>query len=151
KLILSITPFLFVALTGIIKTVVRFYKGIILMLKSTDLYIDLGTANTLIYAKNKGFILNQPSVLALRERLGREPQLRAIGSHAKEMIGRNPQNLSVLRPLKEGVIADFKSTATMLHHFIRLVREKMFLIKPRMIISLPCQVTEYEKKAVEEI
>lgn len=121
------------------------------MMKSTDLYIDLGTANTLIYARNTGFLLNQPSVLALRQTTSRPNQFRAIGQQAKSMLGKNPDNISVLRPLKEGVIADFENTARMLHQFVSQVRQQMTLFRPRMLISLPCQVTSFEKTSVEEI
>ena len=117
------------------------------MLKSTDLYIDLGTANTLIYAKGRGFLLNEPSVLAVRRR----GELFALGAPAKSMIGREPSVLSVHRPLREGVIADFDNTARMLHAFIKRARKTMTWIKPRMIISLPCRVTNFEKRAVEEV
>lgn len=121
------------------------------MFNSTDLYVDLGTTNTLIYARGKGFILNEPSVISLKHYSQKSSQLVASGMTAKRMLGKNPNNLSVLRPLKEGVIADFESTSRMLHSFIKDIKDKIFWLKPRLIISLPCQVTHFEKKSVEEV
>lgn len=121
------------------------------MLKPVDFYIDLGTANTLIYARKRGFLLNEPSILAVKEHASRKGQLFALGRPAKLMLGKNPSNLAVVRPLREGVIADFDSTAKMLHAFIRRIRENTFWFRPRMIISLPCQVSEFEKRAVEQV
>jgi rod shape-determining protein MreB len=121
------------------------------MFATTDLYIDLGTANTLIYAKRHGFILNEPSVIALKHKANRNSQVFALGQNAKRMVGKNPDNLSVLRPLREGVIADFESTSKMLRAFLSHVRRSMIWLRPRMVISLPCQVTEFERRAVEEV
>ncbi len=121
------------------------------MFKPVDFYIDLGTANTLIYAKKRGFLLNQPSVIVLKNKGSRPQELFALGEPAKTMLGKNPQSLFVSRPLREGVIADFDNTAKMLHAFIKRVKENIYWIKPRMIISLPCKVTNFEKRAVEEV
>lgn len=121
------------------------------MFKSTDLYIDLGTANTLIYIKKSGLVLNEPSVLTVKNNSKNSSQLFATGHEAKLMLGKTPENLSVLRPLKEGVISDFDSTAAMLHKFITQIKKQLFWFRPRLIISLPCQVSQFEKKAVEEI
>lgn len=121
------------------------------MLKPIDFYVDLGTANTLVYAKTYGLILNEPSVFAVRHRSAYRQELFALGTSAKKMLGKNPENLSVRRPLREGVIADFDSTAQMLHAFVKRIQENIFWFKPRMIISLPCKVTRHEKRAVEEI
>lgn len=121
------------------------------MFKSTDLYIDLGTANTLVYARGRGFILNEPSVLAVKKNSYNSTKLFALGKTAKRMLGKNPENLFVLRPLREGVIADFESTSIMLSSFIKQAMSQVLLLRPRLIISLPCQVTHYEKRSVEEI
>jgi rod shape-determining protein MreB and related proteins len=121
------------------------------MLASTEIYIDLGTANTLIYAKRQGLLLNESSVLALRHGSARQGELFALGRPAKLMLGKNPPNLSIHRPLKEGVIADFDGTARMLHSFIKRTKQNIRWFRPRMIISLPCRVTQYEKRAVEQV
>lgn len=115
-----------------------------------EFYIDLGTANTLIYGKGRGFILNEPSVLAFTETFSRGRRVFALGRFAKKMIGKTPPNISVVCPMKEGVIADFESTSAMLALFIQRVREQFFWLRPRLIISLPCRVTKFEKCAVEE-
>lgn len=121
------------------------------MLKPVDFYIDLGTANTLIYARGRGFLLNEPSVLTVHQKTSGASDLIALGRSAKLMLGKTPEKLSVLRPLREGVIADFENTAKLLHAFIQRAKENIFWFKPRMIISLPCRVSEFEKKAVEEL
>lgn len=121
------------------------------MFKDTDIYIDLGTANTLIYGRGRGFLLNEPSLLAVKHSLTRPQQLFGLGRPAKKMLGKTPGNISIVRPLREGVIADFESTARMLHAFVGRIRENTFWLKPRMLISLPCQVTPFEKRAVEEV
>lgn len=119
-------------------------------MRSSDLYIDLGTANTLIYLRGTGFVLNEPSVLALKH-LSQGHKTFAIGQSAKAMLGKNPKFLSVLKPLKEGVIADANSTARMLDGFVSKLKTQTRWLRPRMIISLPCQVSHFEKKSVEEI
>ncbi|HEX4923234.1 MAG TPA: rod shape-determining protein [Bdellovibrionales bacterium] len=121
------------------------------MFRSTDFYIDLGTANTLIYARRRGFLLNEPSVVALRQKSAGQPELFALGAPAKKMIGKAPERLSVLRPLREGVISDFDNTARMLHAFLKRIKENVHWFRPRMLISLPCEVTRFERRAVEEV
>ncbi|MCO5112585.1 MAG: rod shape-determining protein [Bdellovibrionaceae bacterium] len=116
----------------------------------SDLYIDLGTANTLIYGKGKGFLLNEPSVFAIKN--GRfENSVYGYGHLAKSMIGRTPHNVSVHRPLREGVIADFDTTLQMLKSFLAQIKFSSSWSRPRMIISLPCRVTEHERQAVIDV
>ncbi len=114
-----------------------------------DIGIDLGTANTLIYSKNKGIILNEPSVIAVDEET---KTILAVGNKAKEMVGRAPGHINVIRPLEDGVISDFMMTQTMLKEFIRKVLpEHSFLTKVRIVIGVPSGVTGVEKRAVEEV
>lgn len=113
-----------------------------------DMGIDLGTANTLIYVKGKGIILNEPSVVAIKNDSSRTPL--AVGNEAKQMIGRTPGNIIAIRPLKDGVIADFDITQTMLKHFIRKVFSKGSFIRPRIIVCYPSGVTQVERNAIEE-
>lgn len=115
-----------------------------------EFYIDLGTANTLIYGKGRGFVLNEPSVLAFTESFSRRRSVFALGRSAKKMIGKTPPSISIVRPLKEGAISDFESTGEMLTLYIKRIRDQLFWFKPRLIISLPCRVTKFEKQAVEE-
>jgi len=114
---------------------------------SNDIGIDLGTANTLVYVKGQGIVLNEPSVVAVEKRSNK---VLAIGIAAKEMIGRTPYEISAIRPLKDGVIADFEITETMLSDFIKRVVKHRFLMKPRIIISVPSGITEVEKRAVRD-
>jgi rod shape-determining protein MreB len=107
--------------------------------------IDLGTANTLVYVKGKGIIIREPSVVALKER---DKKILAVGNEAKNMIGRTPGNIKAVRPMKDGVIADFDVTETMLRHFIRKAHKRNRLVRPRIIICVPSGVTEVEKRAV---
>jgi rod shape-determining protein MreB and related proteins len=117
---------------------------------SNDLSIDLGTANTLIYVRGKGIILNEPSVVAIRHHNGTKI-VEAVGIEAKRMLGRTPGNITAIRPLKDGVIADFQVTEKMLQHFIRKVHENSwFSPSPRVLISVPCLSTEVEKRAIRE-
>ncbi len=117
---------------------------------STDLAIDLGTANTLIYAPNRGIVLDEPTVVALRNQ-GYSKIVAAVGNDAKQMLGRTPANISAIRPLKDGVIADFEVTETMLKHFIRKVHEKRLLpIAPRIVVCVPCKSTLVERRAIRE-
>ncbi len=119
---------------------------------SSDLSIDLGTANTLIYMRGKGIVLDEPSVVAIYQdpiRGGRT--IAAVGTDAKRMLGRTPSNLTTIRPLKEGVIADFTVTEKMLQHFIRKVHSRNFLgPSPRVLISVPCGSTQVERRAIRE-
>jgi rod shape-determining protein MreB len=117
---------------------------------SNDLAIDLGTANTLIYTKSGGIVLNEPSMVAVRKGDQRVSKVLAVGKEAKEMLGRTPSDIAVIRPMADGVIADFDSTEIMLKYFIRKVRKKRSLVRPRIIISVPSGVTPVEKRAVRE-
>lgn len=117
---------------------------------STDLSIDLGTANTLIYAKDRGIVLNEPSVVAIRM-TGSQKSVAAVGTDAKKMLGRTPGNITAIRPLKDGVIADFQVTEKMLQHFIAAVHENSFISpSPRVLICVPCNSTQVERKAIRE-
>ena len=122
----------------------------ILGLFSNDLAIDLGTANTLVYVKGKGIVLNEPSVVALRKGGNRGEKILAVGKEAKTMLGRTPGDIVATRPMKDGVIADFDITETMLRYFIRRVHNRRSLVRPRIIISVPSGVTQVEKRAVRE-
>lgn len=117
------------------------------MFFSRDIGIDLGTANVLIYVKGKGVILNEPSVVAMDRRTN---QVIAVGEEARKMIGRTPENIIAIRPLKEGVIADFDVTEIMLKYFIDRLKVKGFMNKPRILICCPTNVTSVEQKAIRE-
>jgi len=117
---------------------------------STDLAIDLGTANTLVYVKGKGIVLREPSVVAVRTDNRRKNRVLAVGSEAKRMLGRTPGNIVAIRPMKDGVIADFEVTEAMLRHFIRKVHNRRSLIRPRIIVCIPSGITQVEKRAVKE-
>ncbi len=117
---------------------------------STDLSIDLGTANTLIYVKERGIVLNEPSVVAIRTS-GGQKSVVAVGKAAKRMLGRTPGNITAIRPLKDGVIADFLVTEKMLQEFIRSVHETRIIApSPRVLICVPCKSTQVEKRAIKE-
>ena len=117
---------------------------------SNDLSIDLGTANTLIYVREKGIILNEPSVVAIKTQAGQRTVI-AVGSEAKKMLGRTPGNISAIRPLKDGVIADFQITEEMLKHFIQVVHEDSYIRpSPRILVAVPCQSTQVERRAIRE-
>jgi len=117
---------------------------------SSDLAIDLGTANTLVYVKGRGIVVSEPSVVAVCKD-GRGPdRVRAVGTEAKQMLGRTPGNIVAIRPMKEGVIADFEITEAMLRHFINLVHDRKRLVRPRIVIAVPSGITEVEKRAVRE-
>lgn len=120
---------------------------------SSDLAIDLGTANTLIYVRDKGVVLNEPSVVAIRHEPGsrNSRSILAVGQEAKKMLGRTPGNIQAIRPMKDGVIADFTVTGEMLKYFIRRVHEtRMFQPSPRIIICVPCGSTQVERRAIRE-
>ncbi|MCP3924255.1 MAG: rod shape-determining protein [Proteobacteria bacterium] len=118
---------------------------------SSDLAIDLGTANTLVYVKGKGIVLSEPSVVAVRTDGRRNNRVLAVGLEAKNMLGRTPGNIVAIRPLRDGVIADFEVTEAMLKHFIRKVHNnRRSLVRPRMIIAVPSGITQVEKRAVKE-
>ena len=117
---------------------------------STDRSIDLGTANTLVFVKDKGIVLDEPSVVAIKKADGHRTVV-AVGSEAKRMLGRVPGNIEAIRPLKDGVIADFQVTEKMLQHFIQLVHgENFFKPSPRILICVPCQSTQVERRAIRE-
>lgn len=116
---------------------------------SKDLAIDLGTANTLIYLRGKGIILVEPSVVAVKED-GRYKKVLAVGEEAKKMLGKTPGNIKAIRPLREGVIADFEITEAMIKYFIHKVHNRGYFVKPRIIISVPSGTTQVERRAVKE-
>jgi rod shape-determining protein MreB len=117
---------------------------------SNDLSIDLGTANTLIYVRGQGIVLDEPSVVAIRVHNGQKT-IEAVGMEAKRMLGRTPGNITAIRPLKDGVIADFQVTEKMLQHFIKLVHQNSFIRpSPRVLVSVPCKSTQVERRAIRE-
>ncbi|AOS95498.1 rod shape-determining protein [Microbulbifer flavimaris] len=117
---------------------------------SSDLSIDLGTANTLIYVRDRGVVLDEPSVVAIRHYNGQKI-VEAVGVEAKRMLGRTPGNITAIRPLKDGVIADFQVTEKMLQHFIKKVHENSWMRpSPRVLVCVPCQSTEVERRAIRE-
>ncbi len=120
---------------------------------SNDLAIDLGTANTLIYVRDKGIVLNEPSVVAIRQEFGSRGgrNILAVGMEAKRMLGRTPGSIQAIRPMKDGVIADFTVTGEMLKYFIRKVHEqRIFQPSPRIVICVPCGSTQVERRAIRE-
>jgi len=112
---------------------------------SSDLAIDLGTANTLVYAKGKGIVVNEPSIVAINKNSG---EVEAVGKEAKEMLGRTPGNIVAIKPMKDGVIADFKVTERMLNYFIQKAHGRKMLVHPRIVIGVPSEITQVEKRAV---
>ena len=116
---------------------------------SHDIGIDLGTANTLVYVRGKGIIINEPSVVAVNQKTG---QIVAIGAEAKKMVGRTPAYITATRPLVQGVVSDFEVTEEMLRFFIKKVHEKKssFFARPRVVIGIPSGITEVERRAVED-
>jgi rod shape-determining protein MreB len=117
---------------------------------SNDLSIDLGTANTLIYVRDQGIVLNEPSVVSIRMHNGQKT-VTAVGSDAKRMLGRTPGNIMAIRPMKDGVIADFQVTEKMLQHFIHKVHENSFIRpSPRVLVCVPCKSTQVERRAIRE-
>jgi len=120
---------------------------------SNDLAIDLGTANTLIYVRGKGIVLDEPSVVAIRQEAGPNGKktFQAVGREAKQMLGKTPGNIIAIRPMKDGVIADFTVTEQMLKQFIKKVHDnKLFSPSPRIIICVPCGSTQVERRAIRE-
>ncbi len=117
---------------------------------SNDLAIDLGTANTLVYVKGRGIVLSEPSVVAVRTDNRHRNKVLAVGGEAKRMLGRTPGNIIAIRPMKDGVIADFEVAEAMLRYFIRQVHNRRSLIRPRIIIAVPSGITQVEKRAVTE-
>ncbi|MBW1852087.1 MAG: rod shape-determining protein [Deltaproteobacteria bacterium] len=122
----------------------------ILGIFSHDLAIDLGTANTLVYVKDRGIVLNEPSVVALKKEGKGANRVLVVGKEAKRMIGRAPGNIEVVRPMKDGVIADFEVTEAMLRHFIRKAHNRKTLARPRIIVCVSSGITPVEKRAVIE-
>lgn len=117
---------------------------------SNDLAIDLGTANTLVYLKGEGIVTNEPSVVAVRMEHRGHKRILAVGKEAKEMLGRTPGSITAIRPMKDGVIADFEITEAMLRYFIEKAHNRKTMVKPRIIICVPYGITEVEKRAVRE-
>ena len=122
----------------------------LLGLFSSDLAIDLGTASTLVFVKGKGIVINEPSVVAIRKDSRGTKKILAVGNEAKKMLGRTPANIVATRPMKDGVIADFEVTESMLSYFIKKVHNRRSFIRPRIIISVPSGITPVEKRAVKE-
>jgi rod shape-determining protein MreB len=117
---------------------------------STDLAIDLGTANTLVYVKDKGIVINEPSVVAIRTGNNSKSPILAVGHEAKNMLGKAPGNIKVIRPMRDGAIADFEVTGAMLRHFIRKVHNRRLFARPRIVIAVPSGISQVEKRAVVE-
>lgn len=117
---------------------------------SKDLAIDLGTANTLVYVKGKGIVLTEPSVVAVKKDLRGNNRVVAVGKDAKMMLGKTPINIEAIRPMKDGVIADFEVTEAMLRYFIQKVHNRRTLVRPRIIISVPSGITQVERRTVRE-
>ena len=112
-----------------------------------DMAVDLGTANTLVYVRGRGTVLNEPSVVAINTNTG---AILAVGAEAKRMIGRTPAHIQAIRPLKDGVIADFDVTEKMLRYFIQKVHKRRMLAKPRVVICVPSGITGVEQRAVKD-
>jgi len=127
-----------------------FFFDSILGIFSNDLAIDLGTANTLVYVKGKGIVLSEPSVVAVRTDNRSKNRVLAVGMEAKNMLGRTPGNIVAIRPMRDGVIADFEVTEAMLRHFIHRVHNRRTFVRPRIIIAVPSGITQVEKRAVKE-
>ena len=119
----------------------------ILSLFSSDLAIDLGTATTLVFTRNRGIVVFEPSIVAVNRVTNR---VEAVGSSAKEMLGKTPGNITAIRPMKDGVIADFEVTERMLEYFIRKAHGRNFFVRPRIVISVPSEITPVEKRAVRD-
>jgi rod shape-determining protein MreB and related proteins len=117
---------------------------------SNDLAIDLGTANTIVYVKDKGIVLNEPSVVAVHQDSKGMKKVLAVGNEAKNMLGRTPGNIVAIRPMRDGVIADFDITEAMLKHFILSVHNRKSLVRPRIIVAVPSGITQVERRAVRE-
>ena len=121
--------------------------GSLLSFLSTDLAIDLGTANTCVYAKGRGIVVNEPSIVAVNKVNGR---VEAVGREAKEMLGRTPGNIVAIKPMKDGVIADFEVTEKMLTYFIKKAHNRNVWVRPRIVIGVPSEITQVEKRAVKD-
>src|SRR5512141_2614784 len=119
----------------------------LLSMFANDLAIDLGTANTLVYAKNKGIVVREPSIVAVNKI---NNNVEAVGTEAKEMLGRTPGNIVAIRPMKDGVIADFEVTERMLDYFIKKAHGRSLFVRPKIVISVPSDITQVEKRAVKD-
>ena len=119
----------------------------LLSMFSNDLAIDLGTANTLVFAKGKGIVVREPSIVAVNQKTGK---VEAVGREAKEMLGRTPGNIAAIRPMKDGVIADFEHTEKMLDYFIKRAHNRRLGVRPRIVIGIPSGITQVEKRAVKD-
>ena len=117
---------------------------------SNDLAIDLGTANTMIFVKGRGIVLDEPSVVAVHKDIRGVKKVLAVGKEAKNMLGRTPGNIVAIRPMRDGVIADFDITEAMLKHFILSVHNRKSLVRPRVIVAVPSGITQVERRAVRE-
>lgn len=117
---------------------------------SNDLAIDLGTANTLVVARDRGIVINEPSVVAVQRNSRGQTKVLAVGKEAKEMLGRTPGSITAIRPMRDGVIADFEVTQEMLRHFIKKANREHSIFRPRIIICIPFGITQVEKRAVKE-
>ncbi len=125
----------------------RWLPSSLLSLFSTDLAIDLGTANSLVYCKGRGIVVSEPSIIAVNQRTGR---IEAVGSLAKSMLGRNPGSILLVRPMKDGVIADFEYTEKMLTSFIKRAQNRPIGLRPRIVIGVPSEITQVERRAVRD-
>ena len=119
----------------------------LLSMFSNDLAIDLGTANSLVYVKGRGIVVSEPSIVAVNQKTG---EVEAVGKEAKEMLGRTPGNIVAIRPLKDGVIADFEHTERMLDYFIKKAHNRSIGVRPRIVIGVPSEITQVEKRAVRD-
>src|SRR5580765_720644 len=135
------------ALTGGTSREARMFLDNLMGILSTDVAMDLGTANTLVFVKGRGIVLNEPSVVAVDKGTGR---ILAVGSEAKLMLGRTPDEINAVRPLKDGVIADFELTEALLREFVHRVHKHKFNVRPRIIITVPSGITAVEKRAVQD-
>lgn len=117
---------------------------------SNDLAIDLGTANTCVYVRGQGIVLREPSVVAVKKDARGNNRVLAVGQDAKRMLGRTPGNIEAIRPMKDGVIADFEVTEAMLRHFIAKVHNSRRMVRPRIMVCVPTGITQVEKRAVKE-
>ena len=128
-------------------SIVKFFKFIFNLFVSKDIGIDLGTANTLVYVKGEGIVLREPSVVAVEKDTS---NVLAVGDEAKRMLGRTPGNIVAVRPMKDGVIADFEISESLLRYFIKKAHPRKVLVKPRVVIAIPSGITEVEKRAVKD-
>ena len=125
----------------------HFSPKFFMSLFSNDLAIDLGTANSLVFCKGRGIVVSEPSIVAVNQKTGR---VEAVGREAKNMLGRTPGNIKAIRPMKDGVIADFEHTERMLDSFIKRAHNRSFAVRPRIVIGVPSEITQVEKRAVRD-